>query len=457
MSDKEKNTGENEIVRLDLTDTSRTIVKYKTNDDSDQLFNHIKNYSAVKSDIMMFIVANALQNQQKQIVFSSKQLRDMIGYRKSASITNFREAVHAIFKDMSVAGYETEEIDEAGHHHTVFRPFFQKTDIDNSTNTVTVQLSERAAQIFNDFSRSTRFNRFSLLQYFQISSKYSKNLFRLLKEKRTLGHRNFSEEELRDKLSVPASYKQADINRRIIKRAFIDLMPYFKNLSYEIINSRSSDPTKYIFTWTKEKHRQRDTFSDPNVPKLNGCSAILTNTTATDDEKCTAIDRYFRLSRGKYKKLQEKDDFAFLKLIYTDDFDDSLIQDAKKTDPNVLNFLIDKYKNLQLNDKLTSAGLTTLTLLEAEAAKRRKNDAQFKDDLDLTGISLNTEVHPIWEDNPSYTVLNSTKRLKALEFYSKDDINLILQKFVKALTVQPNDKLLLRDIGIITAYLQKSH
>lgn len=457
MAEEEKNTGENEIVRLDLTDTSRTIVKYKTNDDSDQLFNHIKNYSAVKSDIMMFIVANALQNKQKQIVFSSKQLKSMIGYRQSASMASFREAIHAIFKDMSTAGYETEEIDADGHHHTVFRPFFSKTDIDNSTNTVTVQLSERAAQIFNDFSKTTRFNRFSLLQFFQIHSKYSKNLFRLLKERRTLGHRSFSEEELRDKLSVPSSYKQADINRRIIKRAFIDLMPYFRNLSYEIINSRSSNPTRYSFTWTKEKHRQRDTFSDPNVPKLNGCSAILTNSTATDDEKCIAMDRYFRLSRGKYKKLQEKDDFAFLKLIYGESADDSLVQDAKKTDPNVLEFLINRYKELQMNDKLTSAGLTTLTLLEAEAEKRRKTDAKFKDDLDLDGIPLNTEINPIWENDPSYTVLNATKRLKALEFYNKDTLGLILQKYVKALTTKPNDQALLRDIGIITAYLQKLH
>lgn len=457
MADKEKSTGENEIVRLDLTDTSRTIVKYKTNDDSEQFFSHVKNYSAVRSDIMMFIVANALQNKQKQIVFSSKQLKDLIGYRQSSSMASFRDAIYGIFRDMSVMGYETEEIDGAGHHHTVFRPFFAKTDIDNSTNQVTVQLSERAAQIFNDFSRTTRFNRFSLLQYFQINSKYSKNLFRLLKEKRTLGHRSFSEEELRDKLSIPKSYKQADINRRVIKRAFIDLMPYFRGLSYEIANSRSSDPTKYIFTWTKEKHRQRDTFSDPDIPKLNACSFILTNEQATTDEKCTAMDRYFRLNRGKYKKLQEKDDFAFLKLIYTDDIDDSLVQDAKKTDPTVLEFLINKYKELQSNDKLTSAGLTTLTLLEAEAEKRRKNDAEFKDNLDLDGIPLNTEIHPIWENDNSYTVLNATKRLKALEFYNKDTLNLILQKFVKALTVQPNDKLLLRDIGIITAYLQKMH
>lgn len=457
MAKEKKNTGENEIVRLDLTDTSRTIVKYKTNDDSEQFFSHVKNYSAVRSDIMMFIVANALQNEQKQIVFSSKQLKNFIGYRQSASMASFRDAIHDIFRDMSTMGYETEEIDKVGHYHTVFRPFFSKTDIDNSTNTVTVQLSERAAQIFNDFSRSTQFNRFSLLQYFQVNSKYSKNLFRLLKERRVFGHRSFSEEELRNKLSIPKSYKQADINRRIINRAFIDLMPYFRDFSYEVINSRSSDPTRYSFTWVKEKRRQRDTFSDPNIPKLNACSNILTNTTATDDEKCTSMDRYFRLTRGKYRMLQEKDSFAFLKLIYTDNFDDSLVQDAKKTDPTVLNFLIDRYKHLQENDKLTGAGLTTLTLLEAEAEKRRKNEKRFSDGLDLDGIPQNMELHPSWEDDKSYTVLNASKRLKPLEMYDKDTLNLLLQRYVKALSKDATNQALLRDIGMITTYLQKFH
>lgn len=304
MTEEEK---DNEIVRLDLTDSPRTIVKYKTGEDSEQLFGHIKNYPAVRSDIMMFIMANSFQNEQKQIVFSPAQLKSFIGYRQSSSLKGFREAIRTIFKDLSTVGYETEEIDKNGHHHTVFRPFFSKTDIDTTTNTVTVQLGERAAQIFNDFSRSTQFNRFSLLQYFQIHSKYSKNLFRLLKEKRVYGHRSFLENELRESLSIPDSYKQADVNRRVIKRAFTDLMPYFRNFSYEIVGSRSSDPTKYIFTWQREKRRQRDSFSDPNVPKLIACSNIMTNNLASDDEKCTAMDRYFRLTRGKYKKLQAND------------------------------------------------------------------------------------------------------------------------------------------------------
>lgn len=445
------------ILRLDLTESPRTIVKYKTGEDTDVLFGHIKDYPAVRSDIIMFIMSNALMNGRREIVFSPKQLKNFIGYRQSSSNKDFQDAIHAIFKDLSTVGYETQELSKDGHQHTVFRPFFSKTDIDNTTHQVTVQLGERAAMIFNAFSRNSRFNRFSLLQYFQISSKYSKNLFRLLKEKRVYGHRRFSEAELRDKLSIPESYKPGDISRRVIKRGFIDLMPYFKGFDYSIENIRSSTkPTSYIFSWVPEKHRQKDAYSDPNIPKLIASYNILTNPAATDTEKCTAMDRYFRLTRGKYKKLNAADSFAFLKLIYGEDLDDGLIHDVKKADPQVLQFLLDHYTQLRDKDKLNAAGMATLTLLEAERDRRKKVENKFKDPLDLTGIRQNTELHPEWANDPSYTVLCATKRLKPLELYSPDEINFILQAYVKALADSPKDAKLLQDIGVISAYLRKA-
>ena len=144
-------------------------------------------------------------------------------------------------------------------------------------------------------------------------------------------------------------------------------------------------------------------------------------------------------------------------MIYSDDLDESVVQDAKKTDPVVLKFLINKYQELKVNDKLTAEGLTTLTLLEAEAEKRRKAEAKFNDNLDLDGIPQNVEIDPVWKDNPSYTILSASKRLRPLELYDKNTINLILQRYVNALTKDSTNPKLLQDIGIITAYLQQLH
>lgn len=61
----------------------------------------------------------------------------------------------------------------------------------------------------------------------------------------------------------------------------------------------------------------------------------------------------------------------------------------------------------------------------------------------------------MWAGDPAYTVLCATKRLKPLELYNSDEINLILQRYVKALADAPQDTKLLQDIGVISAYLRK--
>lgn len=77
--------------------------------------------------------------------------------------------------------------------------------------------------------------------------------------------------------------------------------------------------------------------------------------------------------------------------------------------------------------------------------------------LDLDGIPQNVEIDPVWKDNPSYTILSASKRLRPLELYDKNTINLILQRYVNALTKDSTNPKLLQDIGIITAYLQQLH
>lgn len=77
--------------------------------------------------------------------------------------------------------------------------------------------------------------------------------------------------------------------------------------------------------------------------------------------------------------------------------------------------------------------------------------------MDLDGIPQNVEIDPVWKDNPSYTILSASKRLRPLELYDKNTINLILQRYVNALTKDSTNPKLLQDIGIITAYLQQLH
>ncbi|MGC4421236.1 replication initiation protein, partial [Streptococcus suis] len=57
--------------------------------------------------------------------------------------------------------------------------------------------------------------RYSLQQFNELQSSYSKTMFRLLKQFRTKGYAYFSKEDFHELLDIPKSYKQPDIDKRV--------------------------------------------------------------------------------------------------------------------------------------------------------------------------------------------------------------------------------------------------
>lgn len=442
---------ESEELKLDLTDHPRSIVKYRAGEDSSKLFDHIKNYSAVKSDIIMFILANALHQGTRRIKFSPKQLKEFIGYKKSVSAKEFVNLIRWVFHDLASVTYASKEIVN-GELHEINRPFFEYTDVNMATLWVTVQIAEQAATMFNNFSARTRFNRFSLLQYFQIQSKYSKNLFRLLKQWRTRGHYTYTVEQLKQDLAIPKSYRPADINRRIIQRSKEELAPYFANFHVEIEPARENRSTKYIFYWKPEKNRAKDFYADPKMMKLIAYYNIADNQYLTKATKDRAVERYFDLKKGQFNKENKKNAFYFLDLIYGADYDHDIVHSIGNMDNNLLIFLKDAYEKLDQDKRLSSVNLSTLLMLKTELDKRDStNQDEIK--IDLEGIPQVVEKDPIHIEG--YTYLKSSDRIKALEQYQENDLNMLLQRLVKASDGVTGQKknLLISDIGVLSAYI----
>lgn len=96
---------------------------------------------------------------------------------------------------------------------------------------------------------------FQLKEFTSIRSTYSKTLFRLLKQWRTIGKVTFSIEQFRTQLSIPDSYSIGNIDNQIIQTTLDDLKPFFNNLKVhkEKANSRGNPVTGYIFTFKPEK------------------------------------------------------------------------------------------------------------------------------------------------------------------------------------------------------------
>ena len=125
---------------------------------------------------------------------------------------------------------------------------------DLSEMTVEIEVNKRFKYILNEWNEGN-WTQFMLNEFTAIQSTYSKSLFRLLKQWRTKGVREFSIDEFKQLMDVPKSYSSGMITSRIINNAVQDLQPYFKDLKVKILksNSRGTPIIGFRFTWKPEK------------------------------------------------------------------------------------------------------------------------------------------------------------------------------------------------------------
>ena len=79
-------------------------------------------------------------------------------------------------------------------------------------------------------------------------------MYRLLKQWRTVGRKEFSVDDLKRILDTPESYRPSEIDRLILKPIKEQLSPYFVSLKVKKIksNKRGNPVLGYEFTWQKE-------------------------------------------------------------------------------------------------------------------------------------------------------------------------------------------------------------
>ena len=105
------------------------------------------------------------------------------------------------------------------------------------TNTLKVSINPEFKYLTNLFDM---FTAFELEDYNRMSTSYGQELYRLIKQFRTTGFYRVKTEDLRHLLSVPKSYSNADMDRKVFSKTTVtDLSNAFKN--FKIKQERGPD------------------------------------------------------------------------------------------------------------------------------------------------------------------------------------------------------------------------
>ncbi|EEP9105602.1 replication initiation protein [Campylobacter coli] len=160
------------------------------------------------------------------------------------------------------------------------------------------------------------FTAFELAEFAELSGKYTKTLYRLLKQFRTTGKAYFEWEEFCRIMKIPENYRQIDIDQRILKPAIKELSKErnlfdqirvpFKNLAYEKekakgTRGRGGKVSGISFTFKPENIQMQ---------KLENESQKI----MSDEQKYLKILNNMKLNQARFEydyKLWQFNDFDF--------------------------------------------------------------------------------------------------------------------------------------------------
>lgn len=142
--------------------------------------------------------------------------------------------------------------------------FFRTITIDPNNNIVKLAVNEDFQYLINDLVGN--YTEYDLKHLVSLSSKYSKQLFKLLKQfdNNLVNSKKFfliEQEKFLEKLNI-SNIKRSDLSK-LLKSSTLELEPYFFNLKLERLNSEqefviNGQKTKYLkWTWENEAGMMR--------------------------------------------------------------------------------------------------------------------------------------------------------------------------------------------------------
>lgn len=226
----------------DMSKDTQLVAKY------DNSMNNVPlgRLSAVEQDLFISICALVKEKGTERVHFDFNKLKEITKYTATSN-EMFSNDLKKMNRRLLSLNFEFE--DENVIEQFVLFTWFR---IDKNNLTLDVEVNKRFEFLLN--ALEANFTRFELKEFIQLRSAYAKDLYRLLKQYRTLGVYNVPIDDFRRLLDVPKSYKIKHIDEKILIPSLEELKAYFHGLKVTKIKSRRrGNPVTHLkFTFKLE-------------------------------------------------------------------------------------------------------------------------------------------------------------------------------------------------------------
>ena len=236
----------------------------------------MRKWTAEEMNFFFAIITKAKGKGTSLIEFDKYELTELAKYSLEHN-KRFKTTMERLVDKIGQLRY-IEKTSNSIKYMALFQRFEVHWKTDLSDMTAYVRVSEDFEYILNKLSAN--FTSYELEEFTKIRSTYAKTAYRLLKQWRTVGKKEFSIDEFKTLMDMPKSYKSSEIDRAVIKPILKELNQYFMGLKVKKIksNKRGNPVLGYEFTWKPEttgeweedKYKKNDFYkpkhSTSNVP-----------------------------------------------------------------------------------------------------------------------------------------------------------------------------------------------
>ena len=186
----------------------------------------MRKWTAEEMNFFFSILAKARDKGTSELVFDKYQLAELANYSIQHN-KRFYDTMDNLANHISQLRY-IERTSNSVEYMPLFTRFKVEWEKDLSDMQATVAVSPHFEYILNKLSAN--FTQYELQEFTSIRSTYAKTAYRLLKQWRTVGRKEFKKDEFKLLMDTPEYYQVSDIDRLVIKPIKKQLSPYFAGL-----------------------------------------------------------------------------------------------------------------------------------------------------------------------------------------------------------------------------------
>ena len=259
----------------------------------------LRKFSPTEMNLFFSIVSRMRDKGDQTVRFSFDQLKELSNYKPTANrrfIDDIKRTYDHLmdlrFGSQSKSGLSFERF-------VMFTKFKINGDVDEPY--VDVEIYKDALPLLNNLESWVRY---ALIEFRDLKSSYAKTMFRLLKGYRTTGYAYFSKADFDELLDIPKTYRQGDINKKVIKPIKEELTPLFRGLTVrkKYGKGRGKPVIGYSFAWKPERKDAEDVQVSKTERLKKAKFNIEHNGELSDKEKWRAIDKVKGLTLGSTEK-----------------------------------------------------------------------------------------------------------------------------------------------------------